>query len=96
MPVCMGCYLNQTVLPFHSTRIGDYYHSCTLFPPQTENGLTAEEKNVLFLLAEAWGKFKEMASERDAKDFLDSIHDCQRLVALRVARRVDPEIWIQE
>lgn len=76
----MGDSIQQPALPF------------TLPPPAT---LTEEEKQVLALLAEAWNKFNSLDKKHpsDNPEFLDSIHRAQQIVSLRVARRVNPEVW---
>ena len=59
--------------------------------------LSETEKEVLRLLAEAWNKYLELNSnERDNDSFSAAIHDAQYIIALRVARRVNPEVWQQE
>lgn len=58
-------------------------------------GLTREEIRVLDLLAEAWNVFTALPEFRpgDNTAFQDVIHQAEALVALRVARRANPEIW---
>lgn len=34
-------------------------------------------------------------SEADNKEFVEALHRLQQIVALRVARRVNPEVWVQ-
>jgi hypothetical protein len=55
--------------------------------------LTPREKLVLNKLAEAWNAFLLLDDRSLMDDFLRSIHTSQPLIALRVARRVDPNVW---
>lgn len=63
-----------------------------------EPHLTADEKAVLDLLAEAWSSYI-MLPGQDQKDrhrFSILIEDCRRIIAFRVARMADPEVWTVE
>jgi hypothetical protein len=62
-----------------------------------EHGLTPVEQSVLANLLAAWNGFVslENRSEDDDQEFKDAVHHCQQLIALRVARRVNPDIWRQ-
>ena len=58
--------------------------------------LTDDEKNILAALRDSWKFFEKLQPKmrKDfVKDFLDSIHNCQKIIALRVAERANPEIW---
>ena len=57
--------------------------------------LTDKEVVVLAHLADAWNEFCELEDtpERDIDVFMDCINTAQSRIALRVARRVDPDIW---
>lgn len=57
--------------------------------------LTEEELKVLNHLAEAWNSFCRLEDvlEHDADEFMKAIHQAQDKIAVRVARRVNPEIW---
>ncbi len=59
--------------------------------------LTQEEKDILQRLGEAFNLFTSLdkRSEADNKEFTDAIHRLKQLVALRVARRVDLDVWKQ-
>lgn len=59
--------------------------------------LTPAEKEVLCLLALAWGRFLLIPEDhpRERAEFLRAIHAGQALIGLRVARRVDPDFWLQ-
>jgi hypothetical protein len=57
--------------------------------------LTEQEKLVLKLTADLWNEYMKLPethiSERSELQLF--IHQIQHLIAVRVARRVDPEIW---
>jgi hypothetical protein len=57
--------------------------------------LSEAEKEVLRLLAEAWNVFISLEGkvDFDNTEFAYAIHKAQSLVAMRVARRVNPEVW---
>lgn len=58
-------------------------------------GLTDTEKDVLNHLADAWNSFCSLDNrlEHDTDEFAKAIHSAQSKIAIRVARRVNPEIW---
>jgi hypothetical protein len=62
-----------------------------------EAKLTDAEMELLRKLGESWALYCNLdkRSEADNSEFLDGIHRLQQLVALRVARRVNPEVWAQ-
>ncbi len=53
------------------------------------------EHEVLMALADAWNKFLALTGNRsdDVEEFRTAIHAAQSKIALRVARRVNPEVW---
>jgi len=55
------------------------------------------EHEVLMALADAWNKFLALTGNRsdDVEEFRHAIHQAQSKIALRVARRVNPEVWTQ-
>ncbi len=57
--------------------------------------LTADEKRVLSLTADLWNSFLLLPKQHpsDASEFQLAIHQLQALIALRVARRANPEVW---
>ena len=59
--------------------------------------LTQEELKCLDSLADAWNSFVALPDklEHDNQEFASVIHAAQNHVALRVARRVDTNIWRQ-
>jgi hypothetical protein len=60
-------------------------------------GLTRAEMEILDKLATVWNAWCKLGchAESDGNEFQDAIHRAQQLIALRVARRVDPTIWVQ-
>jgi hypothetical protein len=92
----MGCFVNNPSLwPQPSP------HLCYVKTPQPECSsgvsLTDEEKEVLSLLAQAWAAFSELGEKHpsDNDEFRYAVHLCQQKVGMRVARRVDQDIWTQ-
>ena len=59
--------------------------------------LTPEETDLLRRLGECYNLYCSLntRSEADNKEFVDALHRLQQIVALRVARRANPEIWAQ-
>jgi hypothetical protein len=60
-------------------------------------GLTEQERHTLTLTADCWNSWCSLPA-RDAADndeFMRAIHAAQHLIALRVARRADPDVWRQ-
>lgn len=86
--VCMGCFVNNP-------KIWDNQYLESLQTNAT--GLTADEKLCLKHLAEAWSVFVNMSAKHpdDDSEFHTAIHDAQKMIALRVARRVDTDVWKQ-
>lgn len=82
----MGCFVNNPFSPF-SLPYGSV----------EKPGLTTEEKLCLQHLADAWQLFFNLVRKHpdDDKEFQTAIHDAQKLIALRVARRVNLDVWIQ-
>ena len=92
---CQGCCV-QPLYPWPNP----WQDSSPVFESLTMpdiNGLTTEEKRALGYLAQAWNIFVKLdaKSDYDNQEFRDSIHRCQEMIALRVARRVDRDIWTQ-
>ena len=63
--------------------------------PQENRGLTDTEKAILNHLVAAWNLFVGLESKNDhsSVEFMTAIHDAQKIIALRVASRVNPEFW---
>jgi len=60
-------------------------------------GINNKEKQILQDLTSAWNTYIEIEKKSSSlQEFNSAIHRCQQLIALRVARRVNPEIWVQE
>jgi hypothetical protein len=59
--------------------------------------LTDGERVVLDRLAEAWNAFTVLGNYHpdDHNEMRAAIHQAQNIIATRVARRVDPDIWTQ-
>ena len=57
------------------------------------DGFTAEEGEVMDALIMAWNKFVGLDRQHpdELRDFTDSIHRCQDLLAVRIARRIYPQ-----
>ena len=57
-----------------------------------------EEKEVLDDLVNAWNKFVKLDKEHpeEINDFADGIHKCQYVLAMRIARQVEPSIFIKK
>lgn len=60
--------------------------------------LSLTEEAVLNALTEAWNQYVGLAVEHDddLREFRDAIHRAQGLIAIRVARRVDPATWARK
>ena len=63
-----------------------------------QDGLTDEEGAVMDALIYAWNQFAQLEIQHpsDVPYFVDGIHKCQQLLALRVARREYPDGWYKE
>ena len=85
-PTCCGCLVDPNANLDQKTEV--------IVSPES---LTIAEKMVLDNLVQAWNDFVslENRSDDDNTEFRDAIHRAQQLIALRVARRVDPDIWRQ-
>lgn len=108
-PVCLGCCLNPqwSTNPFNQNPQPNPFNQPNPFQfPTFVNTfvntndfvkLTPEEKELLQRLGEAYNLYiaLDKRSEGDNKEFVDALHRLQQLVALRVARRVDPDVWSQ-
>lgn len=59
-------------------------------------GLTPEEELVLMSLVSAWKRFVALSEGHpdDVNEFRTAIHAAQCIIAARVAKRVNPEIWV--
>jgi hypothetical protein len=107
--ICMGtCCVNPypwgpitPLVPYQGPA-----RSCDPFPDQpyvinmfsSPVCLTEEEKDTLKSLSEAFEKFKQLEGTLDDefKEFQLAIHAAQRIIATRVARRANPEVWRNE
>lgn len=57
--------------------------------------LTREEKDCLYRLAQAWNLLVKMPREHpnELNEFKDAIHRAEQIIGMRVARRVEPDIF---
>jgi hypothetical protein len=88
-PACAGCY-TQYQFPINV----DYDTKIPIYSPYL--GLTDNEKLVLKHLGEAWNSFINIAEGKHPDhnhEFKDAIHRCQHIIAIRVAQRINPEVW---
>ena len=94
-PACYGCYVNPAIVGLWADTFNPSPDPFINDAPV--NGLTFEEKEILGHLASAWDKFSALEQKHpdDNSDFLRAIHQAQQLIALRVARRVDLDVWSQ-
>lgn len=55
-----------------------------------------QETIVLDSLTEAWNAFVLLKSTHpdDMPDFRRAIHECQRIIAVRQLRRINPDTWV--
>lgn len=101
--VCLGCCVNPNWFnpPGWTPPPQDYFKFPEIKMPIIDIlagvKLTDQEQEVLKKLAEAYSLFTNLdkRSEADNKEFVDAVHRAQQLIALRVARRVNPEVWHQ-
>ncbi len=103
---CFGCNLNPGWYNPYQSPYTPYLPDLSPFQQQTfptffDNlafaKLTSQEEELLKKLGEAFSIYSSLdkRSEADNKEFTDAIHRAQQLIALRVARRVNPEVWAQ-
>ncbi len=99
-PVCCGCmvqpnFLFPTPCPKCDPPFQFPAHPFSYIVPAAR--LTEEEKEVLFLLKQAWDKFNALGDHvsHDLTEFTYGIHLAQQKLAMRVARRADPDVWSQ-
>jgi hypothetical protein len=91
LATCCGCFVqNDFDSPFRVPKFQSSYAP----PPVT---LTEQEKEILGHLSKAWNAFVELDKKHpdDNDEFRRAIHDAQKMIALRVARRVDQDVWFQ-
>jgi hypothetical protein len=88
---CMGCLLHPAFL---NKVPCNCFH---LLPAPKVESLTDEETQILRLLGDAWSLYTTLdkRTHHDNSEFTNAIHDAQKLIALRVARRVNPTVWNQ-
>ncbi len=56
---------------------------------------TELESEAMYHLEQSWNKFSSLPSTHpdDNPDFRRAIHECQRIIAVRAMRRIDPNTW---
>lgn len=96
-PTCFGCFVNN---PAIWNKPQQFDIPPVVFPsyePSSKTELTDQEKYCLAELANAWNVFTQLPDKHPSDDaeFLTAIHDAQKMIALRVARRVNTEVWSQ-
>lgn len=101
-PTCTGCLVNSNwPIPDWQPKVWDNPKNAQdtqqWFQLPVYASLTEEEKAILKSLAESWKLFVSLpnVSTDDLNEFRDAIHRTQQLIALRVARRANPEVWRQ-
>lgn len=100
---CFGnCFIAGKEIPSRAPQSwapplgGDYPDIVPAFP-DNEFALTPKERHVGELLAQAWNAFAALDCKHpdDNNEFRNAIHDAQKLIGMRVARRVDKGYWLQ-
>jgi hypothetical protein len=62
--------------------------------------MTPRERKVIDLLVQTWNSYLDLCDNEgsqhpnDMDDFANGIHDCEKIIALRIARREDPDTFI--
>ena len=64
---------------------------------ETPHGLTYYEKACLKYLGDSWNTFLQLDNQhpQDRSEFCTAIHEAQKVIAMRVARRMDTDMWLQ-
>lgn len=59
------------------------------------DGLTDNEGEIMDLLVKAWNKYIELPIQHksECNEFVEGVHICQNLLAIRIARRHYPKGW---
>ena len=55
--------------------------------------LTTDERECCESLSDAWNSAVQFLGGVDREEFKRAIHAAQHIIALQVARRVDPDFW---
>lgn len=60
-----------------------------------QDGLTHDERMVLSALVAAWEGYVALPNNKSdhTADFRRSIHECQRILAVRIVARHYPDVW---
>lgn len=102
LSACYGCFVKTSfdVLPndfeFNHNLLKNSFDS-SFTNSFEEPSLRDKEELILTYLAKAWEEFSNLENKHpmDDNEFCTAIHDAQKMIALRVARRANPEIWKQ-
>lgn len=88
---CCGCF----VQPNAFFNLPQPFTICPTFDTFHQEGLKDDEIFVLNHLCQAWESFIKLDSRLndDNLEFKTAIHEAQKIIALRVARRANPGIW---
>lgn len=88
--ICMGCFVKD----FDFNKM-DKYGPTIILQNINEIKLTKEECEILLLLAQVWNKYLALPGKQpnDDQEFMQKIHDLQARIGLRVAQRVDVDVW---
>lgn len=91
-PTCQGCMMNTGFFAAYTWPKEIEFK--TIFSA-TPVELTDDEKEVLHHLALAWNKFSQLSAKHPDhnNEFKDAIHRAQHIIGVRVAQRVNPEVW---
>lgn len=56
------------------------------------------EQKILDNLADAWNRFIKLPQTHgdDVPDFRRALHECQRIMATRQMRRINPDRWVSD
>jgi hypothetical protein len=95
-PTC-ACFINPQWQPNPWPWPDSYYWPYLYYNKNEANNisLTEDEQLILSLLTQAFEKFALLDAKHpdDDNEFKDAIHRAQEKIAVRVARRVNPEVW---
>jgi hypothetical protein len=85
-PTCAGCFMTNHLFDTDRRRPWEW---------ESSNGLTHQEISVCQHLVNAYNEFIKLNDKHpdDDQEFKAAIHAAQKMLALRVARRVDPLLW---
>lgn len=94
--VCCGCFINPGWMNYNNVCFDFYDQPTTNYSYKTVSAShTQEELEIMNHLAQAWEIYCQLEAQHpsDQGDFLKAIHDAQKTIAIRLARRNSPEIY---